>query len=394
MIFQILDNKIECRGIYAKGEIHKEPFEGLTATWSYCDNLPLDVEYAELYCGGKSIEEVCPEQISDRWEYLNDRLRSHLRALTIGKIDLTEHCFYDLVPEHFLCEYYELKNKITQHVLDNIPKPDNYDHLLTLTKAVENIKKRELKIQTKNLAEHYASTQARSLIQKLSRRSTHRIEYNIHGTKTGRLTTERGSFPILTMNKKHRSIIEPTNDLFLELDFNAAEIRTLLALSGKSQPKGDIHNWNVKNVYSGSINREQAKERIFAWLYNPNSKDKASDNIYERDKVIKKYWDGTKVKTIYNREIESDHHHAMNYIIQSTTADLFLRQMNKVYKMLEGKKSFVSFFVHDSLVIDLDKEEKRLILPLVEEFSNTSLGKYKVNIALGKNYGEMKKLCI
>ena len=68
--------------------------------------------------------------------------------------------------------------------------------------------------------------------------------------------------------------------------------------------------------------------------------------------------------------------------------------MNKIYKMLEDRKSFIAFFVHDSLIIDLSKEEKRLILPIVEKFSNTSLGKYKVNIALGKNYGEMKKLCI
>ena len=393
LIFQILDNKIECRGIYANGEIHSDPIDGLTATWGYSANLPLDVEYAELYCEGKTAKELCPEQIEDRWEFLNDRLRSHLKALMTAQIDLKEHCFYDLVPSHFLCEYYELKNKITKHVLDTIPRPDNYEFLLDLKKTVEDIKKRKLKINTINMSEHYATAQARALLQKISKRPPH-VCYNVFGTKTGRLTTERHSFPILTMNKKHRSIITPTNDLFLEVDFNAAEIRTLLALSDKEQPKEDIHEWNVKNVYRGIITRAEAKERIFAWLYNPSSKDYLSDRIYERDKVLEKYWNGKEVNTIYNRIIKSDRHHAMNYIVQSTTADLFLRQMNKIHKMLKNKKSFVSFSLHDSLIIDLDKTEKNLILPIVKEFSETSLGVFRVNTSLGKNYGKMRQICI
>ena len=29
-----------------------------------------------------------------------------------AKIDLGEHCFYDLVPQHFLLDFYELKNEM------------------------------------------------------------------------------------------------------------------------------------------------------------------------------------------------------------------------------------------------------------------------------------------
>jgi len=83
---------------------------------------------------------------------------------------------------------------------------------------------------------------------------------------------------------------------------------------------------------------------------------------------------------------------ALNYIIQSTSSDLFLRQMIKVDKMLEGKKSFIAFSVHDSLVMDFAEEDIHLLEPIIEEFSDTPLGKYLTNVSMGKNYGNMRKI--
>ena len=40
-------------------------------------------------------------------------------------------------------------------------------------------------------------------------------KYSIFGTKTGRLINIPGSFPILTMDKDFRKIVEPTNDWFV-----------------------------------------------------------------------------------------------------------------------------------------------------------------------------------
>jgi len=107
---------------------------------------------------------------------------------------------------------------------------------------------------------------------------------------------------------------------------------------------------------------------------------------------VDKFWQGASVKTIFNRDIPSDKHHALNYIIQSTTSDLFLRRMIEIYKSLENKKSFVSFSVHDSLVIDLAEEERGILADIVNTFSQTDLGKFKVNVSAGKDYSSMRKL--
>ena len=121
---------------------------------------------------------------------------------------------------------------------------------------------------------------------------------------------------MLTLDRDYRSVVVPNNDFFLELDFNGAELRCLLGLSGLEQPKDDIHAWNVKNVYKDSVTREEAKKRIFAWLYNLESKDLMSNRAYDRDSLLEKYFDGEHIHNPFGRKIKCDKFHAINFLIQ------------------------------------------------------------------------------
>jgi len=169
-------------------------------------------------------------------------------------------------------------------------------------------------------------------------------------------------------------------------------LRVLLALSGKEQPDIDIHKWNAKHVFKEDLSRDEIKKKTFSWLYNPKALDKSLEICYNKKHVLEKHYNGSEVKTIFDRRIESDDHHALNYIIQSTTSDLFLKQAIKIWKLLKGKKTNVAFTIHDSLVLDFHLSDKRMVEELLKEFSNTELGKFKVNVSGGKNFGEMKEM--
>ena len=197
---------------------------------------------------------------------------------------------------------------------------------------------------------------------------------------------------ILNLNKELRSAIVPTNDAFVELDYNAAELRVMLALLGQAQPKEDIHDWISKNIFDSKYDRDTTKKKVFAWLYNPKAKNKKLNEYLDRAKILEKFYEDSIVSTPYGRDIEVDEEKAVNYIIQSTTSDLFLTSAMKVDKMLEDKKSKIAFCVHDSLVLDVCHKEKDLINEIIEKFSGTKFADFKVNVSLGKNFGAMKKV--
>jgi len=367
--------------------------ENPSATWSYSEFLKNEnVEYAKLYCKNKTLDEACPDRLREAWEKVEKKIKAFYRSAKEAKLDLNEHCFFDLMPRKILKDYGEVKNRISRHVINNYEKPDNYNFLLSLTKVLTEIKNRKLNIDTSAVTNQLHKLKTRRFVQRVNSKSPY-IIYDAFGTKTGRLST-KSSFPILTMDKDHRKVLKPNNDWFIEFDYNAAELRVLLGLLDKKQPQEDIHNWNLKNVFRDIGTREEAKKRVFAWLYNPESQDYLLNREYDRDSVLQKYYNGSQVTTFWNRTIDSDDHHALNYIIQSTAADLFLRQMIKVWELLEGKKSYIAFCLHDSLIIDFSEEDMKVLVNLKKEFADTELGNFLVNVSAGTDFGNMKKLSI
>jgi len=394
LLFQTLDDKKECTGLYINRELDFSgtlPL-GLSRTWSYSAFLEdLEVEYAKIYCGGITLDKACPEALRDRWTSTSEQLQAFIRSFHTARVSLHENCFFDLVPEKFLLEFCDIKNQICEYVFATHQKPANYDYLLELTKLIEQIKYQPLNINAGNLSLFKSSH--RKFAQKLKTLSPF-CSFNIYGTKTGRLTSFKHSFPILTLDKTLRGVLEPHNDYFIEIDFNAAELRTLLSLQGKPQPDEDMHAWNIKNVFRGLGTREEAKKRIFAWLYNPESEDYLCERAYDRGSVVQKHFTGGQVTTFFNKAIPSAERTALNYIIQSTCAENVLRQMIKVSNYLKDKKSFVAFPIHDSIVIDFSLEDRELLPEIIETFSATELGKFMTNISVGKNFGSMEKMRI
>ena len=393
MLFQILDTKADCVGYYANQILNPEcpaPSEG--TTWDYSHHLRgPSYEIARIYSGGVTLTEACPAILQPEWEKIKKTLKACLRAFNTSHLSLDENCFYDVVPEYFLYQYLETKNKITQHVVETYPRPRNYESIYNLIEMVAQIRSQTLCINIDPIKHMLSSVKGQNFHRTLQS-VKHVCDYNPWGTVTGRLATNPNSFPILTMNKEFRSCVRPNNDWLLELDFNAAELRVLLALSGEEQPHNDIHDWNVKNVFDNKLTRASAKEKTFAWLYS-SKENKQLEHLYNKDLVRNKYWDGCKIETDYGRIIENvDEHHALNYIVQSTTIDMVHEQAYKIYELLKGRKSHLAFLIHDAVYIDLAEEDRYEILNLLDTFKNTRYDMFKVNVSAGRNLGDMREL--
>ena len=392
MFFQLLDNKMDCAGTYVDGQFIWERIpQGISKTWSYSDHLHgRDIDYAHLLVAGKSLSEVCPPHLTERWTEANNLLRSHYKAINASSIDISDVCFYDLIPQKHLQHYFDTKNEITKWVFDNVEKPEHYGLLKRAQAAVKELKRHPVNLNSFAVYVSGADCMKAKHLYEQFGETTPYVDYDIFGTVTGRLTTKKNSFPIMNLKKELKVHVRPNNDAFLELDFNAAEIRTMLALQNHKQPEEDIHEWNIKNIFKQDLSREKAKEKLFAWLYNEESNTIQSD-FYDRESLRERYYDGEKVQTPFGRTINAPVRKALNYLLQSTSSDNTLDRFCKISNFLRATRSHVAFVVHDSVVIDLHKDDRRLIPELVEMFGDTKLGKFKVNCSLGKNLGSMRE---
>jgi hypothetical protein len=118
LFFQTIDDKTECIGVYCDGQLHYDNFpDDLTHTWKYTGSLTEhDIEYGWIYTSGQTLTEACPAALADDLKRAQKRLQAYLKSFQLAKVNLRDHCIFDLVPEDFLKHYCEIKNQITEKI--------------------------------------------------------------------------------------------------------------------------------------------------------------------------------------------------------------------------------------------------------------------------------------
>jgi hypothetical protein len=387
-LFQAIDDRGDCIAYCYNHKIHSDiDFGEFDGSWSVFKEAPSSIEFASIYAKTDDIKSVCPAHLKDRFSNSAHKIKSCRKALKKAKISEAEHCFYDLMPEHYLIEYFGLKNAISEHVLTNYTKPKNYDHLYKIQVVRAHLQNYNFKLDARKSAE--LGSTALDLYKKYKDDSF--AIYDIWNVITGRLAIAKNSFPIMNISKENRKIILPKNDAIVEIDINAHQIRTALALMDKPLPPGDFYNHIQPELNTET--RAATKKRFFAWFYG-SEENKGLDRYFDRDAVVEKYWDGEFVRTIHGREIPADHFHAFNYIVQTTANDLFMESLYEIVKILEGKETKLMAAIHDSVLLDLDLSEKYLVRQIADKLEDTRIGKLKCSASVGHNFGEMEKIKI
>lgn len=377
-------------GVFAEGKLSfgvQIPDSGVT--WAYNPHLlNKGVTYAKILAGGKNLIDTAPPEMMERWKFLEDRYKNVLRSLFQSKVDLSVGCIYDYFPEWLLLEYYSARNQIIQSVIDIVGGFDQsyHDHVVRSWALANKIRRQPLNFDTEALAAIGNKT-CRSVLA--GKRQN--IRFNIFGSVTGRWTTDKWSFPIHNWPEKHRHVLKPRNDYFVELDYNSAELRTFFALSGREQPQMDIHRWNIENVFSDrSTPRSDAKRRMFAWFYGQKD-DPELEKTYQRKKLLKKY-SNRDIINPYGRKLRPERKDILNYLLQSTTSDVVLEKAAELDNSLSGMKSNIAFLMHDAAIIDCPASEIPQIGELARQFRRTRLGDWRIGVRIGTNYRDMRKI--
>ena len=48
----------------------------------------------KIYCGGQTLDEICPESLYSQWERVQSRLKAFMKSFKIADISLEENCFF------------------------------------------------------------------------------------------------------------------------------------------------------------------------------------------------------------------------------------------------------------------------------------------------------------
>ncbi len=374
MILQTLDIKDNCTGIFHENNFIFENIENFVNSYSFAwKHSPMleDENFQYLYplLKQEDLSSFCRDP--DLFHIYKKKLEAHQRAAISAKVSLKEVCFFDLLPKHQLTKWFSIRQQALEHIHKVFERGEDYDilhkaHVLTANIAHQNI---------------------------TFGKTTGRVLYNIFGSATGRLTTKKDSVPILTLKKEQRGLLKPQNDAYVELDLNAAEVRMLMALSGREQPQEDIHEWVVKNVFNNKLERSKAKVELFAWLYNPSSSKSHFDEFFSRT-IFRDFFAPEKqeLTTPFGRTLAVEERKAQNYLLQSTTSDQVLENAYKIQKMLKNKKTTIAFTLHDSIILDMAKEDAIMLRDIKKQFEQTRWGKFVSTCKIGKTFGHLKEL--
>lgn len=378
MYIDVLDKVKDYYLIYYNSELLKVKTipEDISYSWSYNPlyfSFSKNIIFHKINNNGLNLYNTNKE-LKQLYEKVMKYINIHINL----KTQLSNVFLSDIIPQHVFLPLLQLKEQTVKNYIKQ--KISSYDILLKIETVIKEIRFNRVNLDINHPQYDY-----------LSQKKPY-ISYNSYKVKTGRMGMNSGYFPILTLDKKHRDIILPQYDYFLELDFNTAELRTALSLLRSDLPNIDIHQWHNQEKFNNNLTRQQIKSDFFSWFYSKhNKKDSFYEKLYNKEFLYERYYSENKVITPFGREINCDKEHFLNYLIQSTTSDMFFEQVYKVLNYIKSNKikSKISFTLHDSLVLDIKNDEKQHFNNIKAIFKNTRFGDFLINESKGSNYGTM-----
>lgn len=224
--------------------------------------------------------------------------------------------------------------------------------------------------------------------------------YNLYNA-TSRPTNAFNSvnFAAIPKTEQHRKCFHPTNDYFVEFDFDGYHLRLLSEQIGYELTDESAHKQLAKQYFNKEeITDEeynQAKQINFHAIYGKIPEKYAFLDVFTKiDGFIKGLWteyetNGRVLAPISNKPFTKalknmNPQKLMNYIMQSLETSRNILILKEVLRYLQDKKTKVVLYTYDALLFDYNKEDGKKTLEKLQEILETGK-KYPVKFKFSKD---------
>ena len=226
---------------------------------------------------------------------------------------------------------------------------------------------------------------------------THYNLYNVTSRPTNAFNSV--NFAAIPKGDQYRRCFKPTNDYFVELDFDGYHLRLLCEQIGFDLSSESAHKqlakqyFNKENITDEEYN--QAKQINFHAIYGKIPEKYSFLEVFEKiDGFIKGLWseyetNGRVLAPISNKPFtktlkDMNPQKLMNYIMQSLETSRNILILKDVLRYLKDKNTKLVLYTYDALLFDFSKEDGKKTLEDLQEILESD-GKYPIKFKYSKD---------
>lgn len=292
-----------------------------------------------------------------------------------------------------ICKHYERCECMFDTVRPYIGKESNLAWINTYTSVYRWVEEQGLAINEKVFDKYYEPTWKANSVRDGKIYTSYNL-YNI----TSRPTNAFNSLNFLALPKdKSRAAFVPSNDKFIEFDFDGYHPRLIANLLNVEIPADKSIHLFLGEYYFGKEELtdeeyQESKKITFRQLYNGVEDDVANIELFKYvDAFVKGMWKEYQEKGYLilpnGRKLVQDKANPQklfNYYIQCLETVNNVKKLESLKNYLENKKSKVVLVVYDSILIDYAVEDGKETLYKIKEILEEN--GYLTKIKTGDSY--------
>lgn len=223
--------------------------------------------------------------------------------------------------------------------------------------------------------------------------------YNLYNTTSRPTAAFNGiNLSAIPHKKEYRECIVPTNDEFVEIDFDGYHIRLIANLIDYELTEESAHRqlgklyFNKENISEQEY--KETKQINFQAMYGKTPKEYEHLEFFQKinelvDSLWKQYEDkGYITVPISNKRIGHNEEgmypkKLFNYYLQALETANNIMVLKRVYNCLKGCKSKVALYTYDSILIDYNQKDKDILNIIKSTISEDN--KYPIHLKHSKN---------